>query len=78
MWQKKSRHSMHVSPFSSVAAGDSCGRCLHWPSEWRVAVLDGRAKHEDWAAQSQGASWVMERLFISQNMQVCIFVLDFT
>lgn len=49
---------MQVSPFSSVAAGDSCGRCLHWLSEWRVAALDGRAMQEDWAAQSQGASSV--------------------
>lgn len=53
-----------MSLFSPSVAGDSCGRCLQWPSEWRVAVLDGLA------AQSQGASWEMEIYIIYQNMQV--------
>lgn len=53
-WQWGRRHSLQTSPLSSVAAGDSCGRCL----QWRVDALDGREKQEDWAAQSQGASSV--------------------
>lgn len=56
-WRPESRHSPHASCGFSSPAGDSCGRCLHCPCEWRAEVLAALAKQDDWAAQSHGASW---------------------